>query len=183
MSTAPHSGNRETEIRIFLDLDGVIADFETHITTQNKLKPDGKIDWVALDHQWWATMPAFEGARAFYDRLRTLAPVKFLTKPVLNEGSYSGKAAWVKSFVPERGRWILRDLIVFPGDDKHLLARPNRILIDDRENNIKAWREAGGVGILHTGDFQKTLSELQTIIADLRKDITPPPSPSSPAPG
>lgn len=183
MSTVPHSGNRETEICIFLDLDGVIADFKTHVTTQNKRKADGEIDWPALDHQWWATMPAFKGARTFYDRLLTLAPVKFLTKPVLNEGSFSGKAAWIKSFVPERGRWALEDLIILPGDAKHLLARSNRILIDDCENNIEAWREAGGVGIFHTGDFQKTLSKLQTIIADLRKDITPPPSPSFPAPG
>lgn len=183
MSTIPHSGNQETEIRIFLDLDGVIADFKTHITTQNKLKPDGEIDWYALDYQWWATMPAFKGARAFYDKLRTWAPVKFLTKPVLNEGCFSGKAAWIKSFVPERGRWALEDLIILPGDTKHLLARPDRILIDDRENNIETWREAGGIGILHTGDFQKTLSKLQTIIADLRKDITPSSSPSLPAPG
>ena len=29
-------------------------------------------------------------------------------------------------------------------------ASPNSILIDDREDNIKGWIDAGGIGILHT---------------------------------
>ena len=29
-------------------------------------------------------------------------------------------------------------------------ATPNTILIDDMEKNIKAWVDAGGIGILHT---------------------------------
>ena len=31
---------------------------------------------------------------------------------------------------------------------KHLLAGPNRILIDDNDRNIEAFRAAGGIGIL-----------------------------------
>jgi hypothetical protein len=171
------------EIEIFLDLDGVIADFETHIATQNKRKPDGKIDWDALDYQWWSTMPAYTGAKAFYDHLKAIAPVKFLTGPVLIEDCYSGKAAWVKKFVPESGKFILSDLIICPSKEKHLLARPNNILIDDRENNIKDWEAAGGIGILHEGDFKQTLSKLQKVLAARGRDNTPPVSPPPFTPG
>lgn len=143
---------------IFLDLDGVVADFESHAHSQNKYhQVTGKLDREALDHQWWSTIPVFDGARAFYAALQKIGPVKFLTGPMLHSGCHSGKAEWIQSFDAERGKWALRDLIICPSTDKHFLAGPNRILIDDRKNNIADWRLAGGIAILHTGDFDATL--------------------------
>ena len=35
------------------------------------------------------------------------------------------------------------------GEDKAAFARPSHVLIDDRKSNIKAWTQAGGIGVLH----------------------------------
>ncbi len=154
---------------IFLDLDGVIADFEGHAHTHDKYHTTGKLNREALDHQWWSTIPIYDGAREFYKNLQDIGPIKFLTGPMLHSGCHSGKAEWIQNFDEERGKWALRDLIICPSTDKYLLAGPSRILIDDRKNNIADWNEAGGIGILHTGDFEASLKMVLNAIQ--QKDL------------
>lgn len=164
--------NPEKEIHIFLDMDGVISDFEFHAKAQGKYEEDGEtIKWDDLDYQWWITMPAVEGAREFYNALRKEARVKFLTGPVFSEDCFAGKAAWIKSFLPENGRNALRDLIICPSKNKFYLARENHILIDDRQVNIIDWNNYGGVGIHHQGDFNLTLNSLKAVIKDLKPRV------------
>ena len=45
---------------------------------------------------------------------------------------------------------------------KQLYSQPDRILIDDHEDNIREWREKGGIGILHTS-AQDTIKQLQNL--------------------
>jgi hypothetical protein len=147
---------------------GVLADFEGHAHAEDKFKPNGRIDYDALDYSWWATMPAYEGARAFYDAACATAPTRFLTGPVLSEDCYAGKAHWVQGFVPERGKFVLEDLVICDSKSKFLLAAPNRILVDDRISNVKEWEEAGGIGILHTGNFAETLAKVKESVAKIK---------------
>lgn len=152
---------------IFLDLDGVMADFDLHAEEQGKRTDNGKVKWDELDRQWWVTMPACKGAKGFYDAAKKIGIVKFLTSPGLHADSFSGKADWVQKFVPESGKFILRDLIICPSKDKQYLAKPNHILVDDRESNIKEWIAAGGIGIHHKGDFRETLKALELAVEKL----------------
>jgi 5'-nucleotidase len=152
---------------IFLDLDGVLADFDRHAAEQGKLAADGEVDRDALDRHWWATMPAFEGAKAFYDAAKKNGVVKFLTGPMLSTDCFAGKADWVQTFVPEQGKFALKYLIICPSTDKPYLAKPNHILIDDRIKNIQDWVAAGGIGIHHKGDFKETLKALELAVAKL----------------
>ena len=163
------TGNKRdiSPVSIFLDLDGVVADFDSHADACAKKTSDGKMNWEALDLQWWVTMPAFAGAKKFYDDIKNLAPVKFLTAPVLSEDCFFGKAKWVQNFVPEKGRWVLMDLIICPSQEKKNRAKPGAILIDDREKNIMEWVEAGGIGIHHTCDFAKTFAEVKKAVDKL----------------
>jgi len=162
---ANNNAHDANQIHIFIDLDGVIADFDGHARAQGKYDQAGKAKWDELDYQWWATMPACAGAKEFYDAATKLGVVKFLTAPVLSEECFSGKARWIQDFVPERGKFILGDLII--GSDKSYLAGARRILIDDRLNNVKEWVDAGGIGIHHDGDFKETLKKLQDALAKL----------------
>ena len=91
----PTPAGHDDKIHIFFDLDGVLADFELHLQQENKTTADGKPKWDALDYEWWSTMPACDGAREFYDAVKKLGIVKFLTGPSLDEECYSGKARWV----------------------------------------------------------------------------------------
>ena len=162
----------EHPVRIFLDLDGVIADFAQHAAAQGKRKSNGWLNYPELDQEWWTTIPAYKGAKKFYRELCRRGPVKFLTAtpPASGFPSYSGKAAWVMKFCGG-GTKGLKDLIISPRADKCLLAGPGRILIDDKAENIAEWNRAGGIGIHHTGDFADTLRRLDEALSVLNPGL------------
>ena len=166
---------------IFFDIDGVLGDFDSHAVASNRMKADGKsVDYEALDEDWWAAMPVFSGARELVRAARREAEVRFLTGPIPSPSCYGGKARWVQqAFQPERGRFGLMDLVICPAKDKGMLAGPRRILVDDRAENVAAWRAAGGIGIHHTGDFAATAAALAAHVAALK----PVAAPRGPTPG
>jgi hypothetical protein len=154
-------------ITIYLDLDGVLADYFGHAQATGKVDAQGQLKYSEMDRAWYQTMPACEGAKDFYDAAKKLGIVKFLTGPIMYPDCFSGKADWVMTFVPEKGRDILADLIIAHSKDKQYLAKPRRILIDDRIKNVKQWIAEGGIGIHHKGDFAATLKELRKAVAEL----------------
>lgn len=164
------STNDNGRIDVFFDLDGVLADFAGHARAHGKFDAQGQTLWDKIDYQWWTTMPACKGAKEFYDDVKAmeLGKVKFLTAASKSRSSFAGKADWVQTFAPERGKNAMLDIIIASAYDKELLAGPRRILIDDRQKNIDAWVAAGGIGILHTGDFAVTREKLQAVIAELK---------------
>ena len=52
--------------------------------------------------------------------------------------------------------------ILAAADKKQNYAKGNRILIDDRPDNIAQWKSQGGIGILHTS-AQDTIKQLQNL--------------------
>ena len=154
---------------IYLDLDGVLTDFERHCHETGLVKEDGSPDYARMnDMNWFATMCAYPGARAFYDELCKLEKVRFLTAPIPHTECFGGKAEWIRSFVPEKGRFILKDIMIVASDDKKLIAATGRILIDDRKKNTDAWTAAGGIGIHHTGDYEATLKAVKKALSQLK---------------
>ena len=69
---------------------------------------------------------------------------ELLSAPSREESSKMGKRIWVKRELPGT------KLILRQAERKQEFATPNSILIDDRADNIQRWKDAGGVGILHT---------------------------------
>jgi hypothetical protein len=174
------------DIVIFLDIDGVLSNFEEHLKAKGKAKEDGSPKWDELDHAWWSTIPVFQGAKKFYSDLKKLGIVKFLSAPIPDVGSFSGKAEWIQSvFQPERGRFALLNLVLCSAKDKRFLAAPGRILVDDRIKNVREWEAAGGIGVHHKGNFAETLQAVKDAIATYRKGppaAVPGPSPEIQAP-
>lgn len=164
------TNDNSSRIDVFFDLDGVLADFAGHAKAHGKFDAKGQTLWDAIDYQWWTTMPACKGAKDFYDEVKAmkLGKVRFLTAASKSRSSFAGKADWVQTFAPERGRNAMLDIIIAPAHDKDFLAGPRRILIDDRQKNIDAWVAAGGIGILHAGDFAATREKLQAAVAKLK---------------
>jgi hypothetical protein len=155
----------EGKVKIFIGTNGVLADFQSHLETEGKIDAAGKTKWTALDAAWWKNLPAFEGAKDFYDAVRQFGQTRFLTGPVPHPDSFAGAAEWTMGFRPESKKFALLDILVCRSKDKNLLARPNNILIDDRPANIDAWVKAGGIGILHEGDFGDTLKRVKDAVA------------------
>lgn len=162
-------GNKdEVEFEFFCDLDGVLTNFDDHAKDKKKYDDKGSLKWDALDYEWWSTMPAYDGAKEFYDGLRSRGRTRMLTAPILNAGCFRGKAEWVKEF--RQNKFGLLDLVICRADDKELLARPNHILVDDRQKNIDGWVKAGGIGILHTGDYADTMKRVEEAMDNYRKN-------------
>jgi hypothetical protein len=53
-------------------------------------------------------------------------------------------------------------MILTPAKFKQKYAGENKILIDDRADNISDWKNAGGIGILHKTANQ-TINELKQL--------------------
>ena len=76
------SARPNSDFEIFVNMNGVITDFERHMDAAGKRGADGKAKWAELDHKWWATMPAFDGAKEFYAAVAREGNARLLTAPV-----------------------------------------------------------------------------------------------------
>ena len=137
---------------IFLDVDGVLADFSKHmmqvfhIETDINSKPSRPIPWDILGYDFYRTLPMIDGAFAAYKHCKRMADTYFLTGITDNPGCASGKMEWLSKFCG-KAQSARRRIIMCGSDTKALLAGPKRILIDDRKKSTDAWAENGGIAI------------------------------------
>lgn len=149
---------------LFLDCDGVLADFD-----RGALKLLGKSpEQFQARHgrgEFWkrlAHAPDFYGTLAeLPDAQRLFQAVKHL-RPTILTGLPLGKWA-----APQKERWAAAH---FPGvpiittmaREKHLHMDPGDVLVDDRENHRALWEDAGGV-FIHHRNAEDTLRQLAKI--------------------
>lgn len=147
---------------IFLDMDGVCADFvgaALEACGHPELAPIRCWDmskqmgitvsefWRRIDAKgigFWEGLQEYHWFNNMYDSLCRQGEVYFVSAPSNSIHSFSGKAAWLKGrFSPHFNRLIFTQ-------HKHLLAGGpgERVLIDDNEKNCKSFREHGGRAIL-----------------------------------
>lgn len=151
---------------LFLDLDGVMADFdgafEPMFGFDHREAGDEKM-WAAINEYgtYFRDLPPCPDALAFYNLLtdtRGIEPVILTACPLSDfHGVAEQKRGWVREHLGDDV-----PIVFSPGSKSKPLYmhRPGDILIDDFEANIRRWKKAGGVGIHHTGDFVSTLTTL-----------------------
>lgn len=156
--------------KIFVDLDGVLTDFEKKLaeTLGKKLERgwdfgnDPKV-WAKIDEAgeaFWTNMEWMSDGHELWDFIKDFKPT-VLTAPSRHETSKSGKKIWLKENLP--GVPAIID------SKKEEYAKDGYILIDDREKNIKKWEEAGGIGVLHT-DAKSTIKKLKKLMDEKEKE-------------
>ena len=126
---------------LFIDMDGVIADFnKSHHFIGGRKKE--RHPHEMYKEGFFETLPVIAGARY---ALRALLDcnkyeIYILSKPVRHSPlSYSEKAAWIWKHFPELGEKITLT------QNKTLLSGKDRILIDDTLVEWgEPWQEAGG---------------------------------------
>lgn len=157
-----------TKIRnfmIFLDLDGVLADFDRSVKEITGLYPkehesDSKM-WKTLAKQpnFFGNLPLMDDAMELWNFTRIYNPVILTGTP---RGNWAGK---------QKSEWCYHVLnttnviTCFASEkpQKALEVTPQGytpVLVDDREKNMKKWDEIGGVFILHE-DTNSTISKLK----------------------
>jgi hypothetical protein len=153
-----------SKYKIYVDMDGVIVDFDggyeklTGITTKEADKKGPEFFWKPISKagaKWWITLKWMPDGKQLWDYVKKYNP-ELLSAPSREEASRLGKRVWVKRELPGV------KLILRSADKKQEFASPNSILIDDREKNIEQWRNAGGIGILHT-DAASTIKKLKDL--------------------
>lgn len=148
-------------IELFLDLDGVFAHFDLghyELTGKWPHEVPSKDLWKAIYRakNFFLTLKFMPDAEQLWEYTKQYHPT-FLTGAPSSEISRSHKKQWVAEKFGEQ--W---ETIVLPSKDKQKHAGPNRILVDDRKDNIQRWNDAGGIGVLHT-DVWDTIDQLEAI--------------------
>ena len=162
-------------VKIYLDMDGVLADFDKgvrdfcHIlpTSQNQGRGAGYDDlmWAEIrkiDH-FYARLELMPGAKELFGRIwekygkeqcEILTGIPKPKRGILTAGK--DKEDWTRRMLSED----IRVNIVFREQKPEYCHGKDSYLIDDRESNIREWEAIGGTGILHRS-AEETLRELE----------------------
>jgi 5'(3')-deoxyribonucleotidase len=179
-------------MRIFLDMDGVLADWPRHAMRAMNLS-ETQIEWhhanwskkdvpeqigVSNSYMWsvinrtpnfWETIPVYDFAHDFVKELRKRSEVIICTSPGTSLTAPSGKAVWLNNNKFKFGK----NIVITP--QKHLLANSQSILIDDTAKKVDEFLFAGGYASLFRRPWNSsvehsekaveiTLSEIDSIL-------------------
>lgn len=141
-------------MQLFLDCDGVLADFDTRFEELSGKDPatyedtyGTKAFWkvVMSDPQFFTNLPLMPGAIDLVEAVRHL-------KPIILTGCPQG--SWA---LPQKQYWRYKHfpdlpMITCASKDKYMFMIPNKhnIIIDDWNKYQHIWEENGGTFILHT---------------------------------
>jgi hypothetical protein len=158
---------------LFLDCDGVLADFDTaaeQIFNQNSRQAEDRLGtdefWRRLRsyEDFYGSLPLLLDAMRLYEAVAHLNPIILTGCP---QGGWSE---------PQKVQWAARH---FPGvpiitcrsKEKWLhLKHPGDILVDDYLKYQHLWEEAGGIFVHHTS-AEQTINRLAAVGMPIRRTI------------
>ena len=159
-------------IKVYVDLDGVLADFEGAVE-QRFGKPmrgmaKGEL-WGRIKHYndqkepWFYSLPKMPDADELWD---------FLTKNFENVEILTASGSTPKDAPGQKKAWSGDNLgyqykanVVGAAGEKAAFADENSVLIDDRSQAIDPFIKAGGIGVLHTS-AANTIAALKVMMED-----------------
>lgn len=164
--------------KLYLDMDGVLADFERGVLELAGMEPtplNGKRD-VGYDDRMWA---AIQKVDHFYGKLQPMPGALEMFNTLWRR---YGERCEILTGIPKPRRnilyaredkldWVKRVLpsevivnVVLREQKPEYCSGLDCLLVDDSMRNIKEWEKAGGTGILFL-DAPTTLSQLDHIEA------------------
>ena len=160
------------EPRLFLDADGVLADFDegarrllgTHPRTFEDRHGRGAF-WkrLAKAKNFYGALPKMPDADLLFDAVKHLKPT-ILTGLPLGEWAAPQKVKWAAEHFPGV------PIITCMARDKHKHMSPGDVLVDDRENHRAAY-EAAGVEFVHHKSAAESLRQLAEIFPSVKAPV------------
>jgi hypothetical protein len=154
--------------QIFLDMDGIFVDFDAGVREKYNVQDWHPTEWKIPYKEWgttfkefwdsldftnfWEWLPWTEDGKRIVSIVEPFKPT-ILTAAVLPYAS-TGKIQWLNREWPD----VMKDkrLLIAAGHAaKAAVAGPDKILIDDKDENIEEWEAAGGIGILYPRPWNK----------------------------
>ena len=162
-----------SKLTLFLDLDSVLVNFiqgtlkALNVTSYNIPLNEPSMEkwpgvnvtptefWRAIDatnEKFWAELQPYDYARDLVKVCESFGETFILTAPARNPYCLAGKKMWVQKHFPRlSGKMIITK-------HKYLCAAPNRILIDDNNEQCDKFANAGGGTILFPQIFNRNHS-------------------------
>lgn len=147
--------------RLYLDCDGVLADFDKGATAVLGLPPRafekrhglGRF-WqrLAMAPDFYFGLPLMDDALDLFEAVRHLGPV-ILTGLPRGNWAADQKVRWAAKHFP--GTRIITTM----ARDKRDHAREGDVLVDDQTRHRERWEEVGGVFVHHTS-ARESLAQL-----------------------
>lgn len=154
--------------KIYLDSDGVIADFSAKVEELRAATPSKSGMWYLIDMYDKNVEPFFESL-AIMDGAHDL--VQFAIDHFDEVAILTATGRTPKDVGAQKLRWYAKHfphvdvILVESSGDKASYACPKSILVDDRDKSITPWMGAGGVGVLHTS-VEDTIKQLKHILSN-----------------
>jgi hypothetical protein len=150
--------------RLFLDADGVLADFDEGARRLLGMYPrdyerkHGRGSfWKRLSQakNFYGSLPEMPDARVLFEGVEHLKPT-ILTGLPLGKWAAPQKEEWAAAHFPGV------PIITTMAREKHLHMQPGDVLVDDRLNHRALWEGAGGT-FVHHKTAEGTLRQLASI--------------------
>ncbi len=150
--------------QLYLDCDGVLADFDKGAEAILGLKPKAFQQRYNIGKMWgklasapdfYGTLPLMPGAIELFEAVKHLDPI-ILTGLPRGNWAADQKVRWAAEHFP--GTRIITCMAV----DKRNHCHEGDVLVDDTLKHRHLWEEAGGI-FVHHRSVPETLAELREI--------------------
>ena len=158
--------------KIYVDMDGVLADFFGEWAKLMKVDHYSKIDDLDINvalqkirdtEQFWLDLPLLPQAKELLGLIKKVKGEYYICSTPLADDPKSE---------PHKREWIKKNLAFFPPKDVYITSNKSQyaknedgtpnILIDDFGKNVNEWDAAGGTGFKYKDHkFERTAKELQ----------------------
>ena len=155
--------------RLFLDADGVLADFDLGVrkllgmSARQFIAKHGRgTFWkrVATAKNFYGSLPVMPDARLLFDAVAHLKPT-ILTGLPLGSWAAPQKVEWAAEHFPGV------PIVTCMARDKHKHMHRGDVLVDDREKHREAY-EAAGVVFVHHRNAEDSLKQLSKLFPSVR---------------
>ena len=151
----------DEEYYIYLDMDGVVADFDKRFEDLSGMMPQAYVDknglnafWDLIDEKhkvaFWRGIELMPGAQKLVKFIEQY-PFEMLTAPSIKKQSIIGKGLWVKDKIGTL--YSTKPKVTYRSAKQKHTVKPKLtkfdILIDDKGSTIDNWNAAGGTGIFY----------------------------------
>ena len=155
--------------RLFLDADGVLADFDEGVRRLLGMSAKAFIAehgrgtfWkrLAKAKNFYGALPQMPDAQLLFDAVKHLKPT-ILTGLPMGNWAAPQKVEWAAEHFPGV------PIVTCMARDKHLHMHPGDVLVDDREKHREAYEKAGVV-FVHHKNAEESLRQLAKIFPSVK---------------
>jgi 5' nucleotidase, deoxy (Pyrimidine), cytosolic type C protein (NT5C) len=150
-------------MQLYVDMDGVLADFHGHYqncfgTIPNRNEYDN-VEWDQIRKyaDWYLNIPPMPDMKVLWDYVSKRNPVVLTGEPKEIPESRANKSDWgLKHLIPTA------PIVVCKSKNKSDYCNPGDVLIDDWNKYRHLWLGKGGIWITHT-DAETTIKALRAL--------------------